>query len=284
MTFFLHLVAMVGMNLPPSLGYGLMLGKQRIMHFGPLAVSILAAYGTFVPLSWGWGYPLSLCIGLGLSLVGSLCFALLSLRLPEDAFGVFSLAIHLVLLTVALNWSAVTRGALGIPRIERLPFMESSLEFACWSAACAAAWIAVMLLLDRSRFGRALQALAEHPAQAAALGINRITATAAAFLLAGMGLATGSILFVQYIRLLYPSDYEFPALVFLLMTVIAGRPGSVWGVSLSTVLLVLLREFIRFTPVSAAVKGPAQLVLFGLILFAAIAWRKDTLFPRLRTV
>lgn len=284
MAFFLYLTAIAAMNIPPSLSYGLMLGKQRVMHFGPLAVSILAAYGTFVPLSWGAGYPASLAIGFGLAMLGSLIFALLSLRLPEDAFGVFSLAVHLIVLTVVLNWSAVTRGSLGIPQIPRLPFMESPGQFALGTVIIAALWIGGMRALDRSRFGRALEALAEHPAQAAALGINRTALTVAAFLIASVGLSLGSVLFAQYIRLLYPSDYGFPALVFLLMTVIAGKPGNVVGVTLATVLLVLLREAIRFTPFAASLKGPLQLVTFACVLFFAIWWRKTKLFSVQRSV
>lgn len=284
MTFILHLLAMVCINIPPSLGYGLMLGKQRIMHFGPLAVSILAAYCTFVPLSWGVGYLPALAIGLSCALTGAFVFAFLSLRLPEDAFGVFSLALHLVLLSVVLNWTNVTRGALGIPGIPRLPFMASSAAFTVGALVIAVLWIICMVVLDRSTFGRAMQALAEHPAQAAALGISRTRVTVIAFLIAAVGLFLGSVQFVQYIHLLHPNDYGFPALVFILMTVIAGKPGSVLGVTLSTFLLVLLREAIRFAPVAASWKGPVQLILFGSILFVAIWWRRASLFPRQRSV
>lgn len=282
--FFYYVVAVAGMNIPASLGYSLMLGKQRVMHFGPLAISLLAAYGTFIPLSQGFGYPLSLLIGLCLAMAGSLILALLSVRLPEDAFGVFSLAVHLIVFTVILNWSSFTRGSLGIPGIRRFPLMETPGAFALCTVVIAVAWFGVFFAIDRSRFGRSLEALAEHPAQAAALGINRTLHTVIAFLIAGLGLATGSILFAQYIRLLYPTDYGFPALVFILMTVIAGKPGSVPGVTLATVLLVILREAIRFLPFSASVKGPLQLIVFAIILFAAIWWRREKLFSVQRSI
>jgi branched-chain amino acid transport system permease protein len=284
MTFLLHVISLIGMNIPPSLSYSLMLGKQRVMHFGPLAISILAAYGTFIPLLAGLAYPWCLLIGFGLAMIGALFFALLSLRLPEDAFGVFSLAVHLILIAVVLNWTSVTRGALGIPRIARLPFMETPLQFAVAAIVIAGLWFLAMFFLDRSRFGRALQALAEHPAQAAALGINRAKHTIIAFLIASVGLALGSILFAQYLHLLYPTDYGFPALVFILMTVVAGKPGSVPGVTIATILLVILREAVRFVPIAATIKGPFQLILFGIILFVAIWWRKEKLFAVQRNV
>lgn len=68
------------------------------------------------------------------------------------------------------------------------------------------------------------------------------------------------------------------------MIVVAGKPGSVLGVTLSTILLVLLRESLRFLPLDPTMIGPVRLLLFGLILFAAVWVRRDSLFPQQRTV
>jgi len=284
MPFFLYLVAVIAMNIPQALGYGVVLGKQKVLHFGPVGVGLLAAYGTYAPMLYGVPYEYALLIGLGLTALGAISLSFLSLRLPEDAFGVLSLASHLVILAIVLNWSGVTRGALGIPRIPRLPFFESPESFAITSSIIAVIWIVAILFLERSRFGRAIQALAELPLQATALGLNRARITLVTFLIGAFGAFCGSLQFVQYIRLLYPNDYGFPAFIFLATIVIAGKPTSVLGVSFSTVLLVLLREAIRFLPLSAAVVGPIRLIVFGLILFVAVTWRRKALFPPQRTV
>ena len=68
------------------------------------------------------------------------------------------------------------------------------------------------------------------------------------------------------------------------MAVVAGKPGSVLGVTFSTVLLVLLKEGLRFLPLPTAVLGPVRLLLFGIILLVAVYVRRDTLFPQQRTV
>jgi ABC-type branched-subunit amino acid transport system permease subunit len=56
------------------------------------------------------------------------------------------------------------------------------------------------------------------------------------------------------------------------------------GVLSSTILLVLLKEGLRFVPLPIAVLGPLRLILFGIILLTAVYVRRDTLFPVQRTV
>jgi branched-chain amino acid transport system permease protein len=293
MTFFWHIVVTVAVSLPNILGYNLIFGRGKIFHFGPLGVSIAAAYGTFVPLMSGAGYPLSLLCGFACALLVSLVFAWLSLRLDPDGLGVMSIAVHLGLLSVVLNWQSVTHGALGIPRVPRFPFFQPlqdllhlspTAAFAVVSFTAFALFTLFVWWLDRGPFGRSLQALAEQPWNAAALGISKIRVHTAAFAVGALGALITNALFHQYIYLVHPSDFSFQSFIFFLMVVVAGKPGSVKGTVVAGVLLIVLREGLRFLPLQADLLGPLRLILFGAILFAAVWWRRDALFPPERRV
>ena len=78
--------------------------------------------------------------------------------------------------------------------------------------------------------------------------------------------------------------FGYSALVFVVMIVVAGKPGSVIGVTISTFLLIVLQEALRFVPLASSVLGPMRLILFGLILFIAVYIRRDTLFPKEREI
>jgi branched-chain amino acid transport system permease protein len=288
MAFFWHIVIMIAVGLPNILGFNLIFGRGKIFHFGPVGVSIAVAYGTFIPLMAGFSYPLALLIGLVTALVVSLIFAWLSFRLDADGLGVMSIAVHLGLLSVVLNWQSLTRGALGIPRIPRFSFLESlqhvlSLSsqetFALFSIAICCVWVFCVWLLDRGPFGRSLQALAEQPLNAAALGIQRVRVHAIAFAIGAVGALITNVLFHQYILLVHPSDFSFATLIFFVMVVVAGRPGSVRGTVIACILLTFLREGLRFVPLEASLIGPVRLILFGIILLLAVWWRRDVLFP-----
>ncbi len=284
MDFLLHTIVLIGTWLPSLLGYNLLFGKGKVLHFGPLAVSLVSAYVFVLLLKAGSGFLVASSVALVASLLVSAFFAWLSFRLEPDGLGVMSIAVHLSVLAVVLNWNTLTRGALGIPRVPRLPFLDSVLDFAIASVVVSAFCILVVWWVDRGTFGRKLQALAEHDWHAKALGINRKRVHLVAFLIAGIGTTIANVLFVQYLLLLHPNDYQFMNFVFWIMVIVAGKPGSVVGVTLSTILLVFLREGLRFVPLAPDVLGPLRLMLFGMILFAAVFWRRDTLFPHERRV
>ncbi len=284
MQFFWHLLFVVSNWIPITLAYGFLLGRGKILHWGPVGVGLVAAYSIFLSLEKTGSYPEALLISFCIVAVFSLFYAWLALRLPGDSFGVLSIAVHLAALTAVLNWQSLTHGALGIARIPRMPFLESQAAFACTTAAVAILCIIAFLRIDKSPLGRALTALGEQPWHAGALGVRRASVVCMAFLLLGVAMWLNNIFFAQYIRLLYPSDFQFTSFTFLLMVVVAGRPGSVWGVTISTILLLLLREGVRFAPLDASFKGPVQLIMFGLILLAAVYMRRDSLFPRARSV
>lgn len=282
MNFFFHIVALAGCLLPGNITYNLVFGRGKIFHFGPIGVAMLVAYVLVLTLQASGSFLIAFMAALLAACVVSLLFAWLALRLAPDALGVMSIAVHLSLLAVVLNWNSLTRGALGIPRIPRLPFLDSVLAFAVAGVLVSVLCVLAVRKLNGGPFGRRIAALAEHTWYAKSLGIDQTVAYVVAFLVAAAGITLSEFLFVQYITLLHPNDYGFPMLVFTIIIVVAGNPGSVLGVATSTVLLVLLKEAIRFVPLAPGLVGPVRLILFGLILFIALWIRRDTVFPHER--
>ncbi len=284
MFFLLHLMSVIAIALPAQLGYTFVFGRGKILHFGPIGVSVVAAYGTFLTLNATGSFILGLCIGVLMAILFSLLFAWLSFRLDPDGLGVMSIAVYLTLFTIVLNWSELTRGALGLPRIPRLPFAESALSFTIVTSTICIAWVLFFLWLDRTKLARQVSALAEGEWYAKAMGISRVRAHLIAFLILGLTLASDNFFYAQYYHLLHPSDYYFPAFVSLLMITVAGKPGSTAGAIVATILLTVLKEGVRFLPFPTEVLGPLRLMLFGIILLAAVWIQRDTLFPKKRTI
>src|SRR3989344_8185798 len=215
MDFLWHIVALLGTYFPSILGHNLVFGKGKILHFGPVGVSIISAYSSVIVLMATQSFLLSFVAGLFAALLVSLLFAWLSLRLDSDAFGVMTIAVHLAMLSIVLNWSSLTRGARGINDIPRLPFLDSVFDFALLSLVISILYTLWIWHIDRSAFGRQLAALSEHEWHAQALGIDKGKIHIGAFLISGVGISIVNFLFPQYLMLLYPNDYQFPAFVFM---------------------------------------------------------------------
>ncbi len=284
MNFFWHILAVIGFTLPHALGYNVVFGRGKIFHFGPVGVSLATAYAVVLTQAATGSLLCGIAAGAAMATALSFFFSWLATRLDPDGLGVLTIAAHLMILTIVLNWQDVTRGALGIPGIGRPAFMQSLPAFALVALSISAVWAWFLWRLDRGPFGRRLAALSEHRWHAEALGVDRWRVQTSAFLLAGCGALLSAVLFPQYLGLLHPNDYRFDGFIFFATAVIAGGPGSVRGVTLSTVLLVVLKESMRLLPLPLMLIGPLRLAIFGIILFVAVAARRDTLFPPVRRV
>lgn len=284
MTYILHIIITMAYSIPNTLGYNLVFGRGKILHFGPIAVSLVSAYGIFLVQRYTGSYVIGIAMGAVASAALSLFFSWLALRLDSDALGILTIACHLAVIAVILNWTTLTRGALGISQIPRMPGLLTMESFAAVSVLVAVAWTFLLFRIDRSSLGRSLKALGENRVHAESIGISRKTVYMKAFLIAGAGSLISSIFFPQYIGLLHPNDYGFSSLIFFLMCIIAGKPGNVLGVTLAVVLLTILKEGIRFVPMSSGLVGPLRLILFGIILIVAVYIRRKEIFPMQRSV
>ena len=284
MDFFLHILISIGHWLPTILGYNLIFGKGKILHFGPMGVSAAVGYSLLVTLTRTGNLPLAIAASIVMAIVISTFFSWLSLRLESDAMGVMSLAVYLAIIAVILNWPSITRGALGIRNIPRLPFMESIEMFALVICASSALITFGFYFIYKSSLGRQLEALADNKEHAQAVGVNQALVYSIAFIVLGLANIFGNYSAYTYIRYMHPNDFSFVALIFSVMVVVAGKPGSYKGAIIATVLLVTLKEAIRFIPIGAEFLGPLRLMIFGFILFAAVWWRRDSLFPHQRKI
>ncbi|MDD5026309.1 MAG: branched-chain amino acid ABC transporter permease [Candidatus Peribacteraceae bacterium] len=285
MNYFLHIFIISCIYIPPILGFNLVFGRGKLLHFGQTALGLAGAYGIWASfMLFHFPFLLSLLIGAACALCMALVLTWLSLRLDNDGLGVMSIALHLAILAVVLNSDRFTRGALGIPGIPRPLLLQSLPAYALLCAMIAVCWIIFMLIIERGKLRRNLQALAENHWHAEAIGVNRRWVYTIAFLISALGALTANVIFVPYMALLSPSDYGFPAMILNVMMVVAGGPGRVWGVVCAIFLLMGLHEGLRFLSLPAEMLGPTRLLLFGTILFIAVYFRRETLFPPERKV
>jgi len=284
MNFFLHLVISISVVLMNGLPYGLILGRGKILHFGIMGTSLVSTYGIFLVLMNGGGYFLGFIAGLGIAILLALVFSWLAFRLDSDSFGILTIALHLALLAVVLNWIDLTGGAMGIAHIPRAPGLGDPRYFALVTSTVALIWGFFLWKIDRGPLGRRLTALAENPSHARSLGISREKVYTTVFVLSAVGSVLANLFYPQYIGLVHPSDLTFYFMIMYIMFIVAGMGGGIPGVALSCILLTILKEAIRFLPFPSGALGPLRLIVFGMILLVAVYLRREKLFPVPRTV
>ena len=231
-------------------------------------------------------------------------FGFPTLRLKGDYLAIVTLGFGEIVPIVARNIPSVTNGAMGLngvaaPQLFGWSFGVDATPYYYVGLALVAFLILTSQRLKFSRIGRAWMAIREDEIAAAAMGVNRTKmkllafATGAAF--AG---ATGT-LFVAKLQTATPEMFGFPVSVMILVMIVFGGIGSVWGVVLGALILQLLQSwFLEDLSgwlhslgrlVGIAWLQPIELassiqLIFGLILVFMMLYRREGLIPATRRV
>ena len=171
-----------------------------------------------------------------------------TLRLRGDYLAIVTLGFGEIVPIVARNWPYVTNGAIGLngvapPRLFGYSFGVDSEPFYYLGLLMIAALILISLRLQNSRIGRAWMAIREDEIAAAAMGINRVSLKLLAFAVgAGFGGMTGAF-YVSKLQTATPDMFMFPVSVMILVMIVLGGMGSVYGVVLAAIILQLLQSW-----------------------------------------
>jgi branched-chain amino acid transport system permease protein len=227
-----------------------------------------------------------------------------TLRLKGDYLAIVTLGFGEIVPIVVRNTPSVTNGAMGLngvmaPQLFGWSFGVDATPYYYVGLALVAFLILTSQRLKFSRIGRAWMAIREDEIAAAAMGVNRVRlkllafATGAAF--AG---ATGT-LFVAKLQTATPDMFGFPVSVMILVMVVFGGIGSVWGVVLGAMLLQILQSWFLID-LSQWLHALGRLIgvewlqrielassielIFGVILVTMMLYRRDGLIPATRRV
>ena len=227
-----------------------------------------------------------------------------TLRLKGDYLAIVTLGFGEIVPIVVRNIPTVTNGAMGLngvmaPRLFGWSFGVNATPYYYVGLGLVGLLILTSQRLKFSRIGRAWMAIREDEIAAAAMGVDRVKmkllafATGAAF--AG---ATGT-LFVAKLQTATPEMFMFPVSVMILVMIVFGGIGSVWGVVLGALILQLLQSWFledlsqwlhwlgRLIDVAwlqrVELAGSIELI-FGLILVTMMLYRRQGLIPATRRV
>ena len=275
--YVLHIaiVALIYVVLVQSMN--LMLGYCGLLSFASPAFFGVGAYvATLLAMKLGWDstatLPLALASGIALGVV----LGFPSLRVSRHSFVIVTLSATLLLQLIALNWEDMTRGVLGLsnipaPRFVGLP-VSTRVEWYYLSAAGAALAVFCTWLAVSSRFGRAMIAARDNEQLALACGIDVFRTRLIAFCFSGALAAGGGALYAHFITYIDPGVFGFSVTETLLIMVILGGSGTLWGPVAGAVIFTALPEVLRLTP-------EIRSLLYGAILLAVVIWRPRRLFP-----
>ena len=274
--YFLHIAVTAGIYVVLVQSLNLVLGYCGLLSLATPAFFGVGAYvAALLALRSGIDASLTLSLAIAAGVVASLIVGFPSLRVSRHAFVIVTLAATLLLQLVALNWEDVTRGSLGLPNIPALRLLGFVIgERAQWyyvTAGAAVAAIFVTWLIVSSRFGRAMLAVRDNEQLATACGIDVFRTRLLAFCLSGGIAAFAGGLYAHFITYIDPGVFGFSVTETLLIMVILGGAGTLWGPVAGALVFTVLPEMLRLTP-------DLRSLLYGAILLGIVLYRPRRLF------
>ena len=227
-----------------------------LAHFGHIAFYGIGAYTTLLLVTkLGVSFWLAFLIGGIVAGTIALAFAAATSKVKEFYFTLLTLVfVEVVRLTItftpALGASRAMRcpppNPITIPHLFTIDF-ATRMEYYYFILVLVAITLVVLYLIEKSRVGAALSAIAQSEPLAESIGINAAWHKALTFSLcaAFAGLAGG--FYATYATVVGPSNFTLWASVTIWFQIVVGGTNFFWGPVVGAVSLVFLREFVPGT-------------------------------------
>jgi branched-chain amino acid transport system permease protein len=244
----------------------------------------------------GWG---AVAVGLGgalvLSLVLSFLIGLFSLRVKAIFYAMITLAVASAFQTLASQLSDITGGEDGLtfknptvlsPSFEPFdnPVFGVSVDGRLFTYyllfVAVAALLLVLLRIVNSPFGRVLQAIRENDFRAEAIGYRTVVYRTLSNVISALFACMAGALLALWLRYNGPdTTLSFEIMIDILLIVVIGGMGTMWGAVIGSVLFVLAQNYLQDLLKWA---GDRWLFWLGLLFVLSVYYFPNGIVGRLR--
>ncbi len=275
--YLIHLLILIAIYLVLALSLQLAMGFGGLLNLGHIAFFAVGAYVSALLALNGFPFWIAfLAAGVVAALFG-VVLAIPTHRLKGDYLALATMGFSFVVYAVALNWTEVTRGPLGLPGIPRPDLFgfsfSDNFSFLVFAGIVAILTYVILKRVVDSPFGRVLQAVRDNELAAQVLGKDSFAIKAKALGLSAFFAGLAGSLYAHYITFIDPSSFSILQLIPILSMVIVGGLASLEGTIIATVLLVLLPEPLRFIGFPSSIVGPARQILYALLLLIILLFK-----------
>ncbi len=266
-----------------GLGLNIVVGLAGLLDLGYVAFYAVGAY-TYGLLNHHFGIGFWAVLPLGGAL-GALFGVLLGfpvLRLRGDYLAIVTLGFGEIIRLILENWNEFSYGPSGIAHIARPSLFGLKLSFFGEIRYLYFLMIGMVLFtifvvnrLQNSRIGRAWIALREDEIACQAMGIDKTRTKLTAFALGATWAGMVGVIFAAKTTFINPDSFTFLESAMILSIVVLGGMGSILGVVIAALILILLPEYLRAF-------SDYRMLLFGAIMVIMMVFRPQGIIANVR--
>ena len=266
-----------------GLGLNIVVGLAGLLDLGYVAFYAVGAYTyALLNLHFGLGFWAVLPVGALIAALFGILLGFPVLRLRGDYLAIVTLGFGEIIRLILENWNAFSKGPSGIANISRPGLF--GLELSLGSAILYMYYLMVALVivtifvvnrLQDSRLGRAWIALREDEIACQAMGIDKTKTKLTAFALGATWAGMVGVIFAAKTTFINPASFTFLESAIILCIVVLGGMGSIVGVMLGALILILLPEYLRAL-------SDYRMLAFGAILVVMMIFKPRGIIANVR--
>jgi len=257
-----------------GLGLNIVVGLAGLLDLGYVAFYAVGAYSyALLNHHFGIGFWAALPIGAGIGTLFGVLLGFPVLRLRGDYLAIVTLGFGEIIRLILENWNEFSFGPSGIANIPRPSFfgMQLSLQ----DATIYMYYLMILLVLftifvvnrlQNSRIGRAWIALREDEVACEAMGVDRRKTKLTAFALGATWAGMAGVIFAAKTTFINPASFTIWESIIILCIVVLGGMGSIIGVIVGALILILLPEYLRAF-------SEYRMLIFGAMLVLMMVFR-----------
>ncbi len=263
-----------------AIGLNFIVGLSGLLALGYIAFYAVGAY-TYALLNVNYGVNFFLAIPISFA-TGALAGALVGLpvlRLRGDYLAIVTLGFGEITRIILNNWDELTAGPNGIMNIARPEIfgikVGTPLGYYYIAMVLAIVTMFVQYRLANSKVGRAWDAIREDELAAAHTGVPVVKMKMLAMMLGGAWAGIAGALFAARMTHVSPESFTFLESVLVLCMVVLGGMGSVIGVTVGAIVLIVAPELLRSI-------SNYRMLVFGLLMVLMMQYRRSGFIPSKR--
>ncbi len=265
--------ALLAMSLDLVFGYSGLWCFGQAGLFGAAAYTV-AILVTKVGITSFW---LVAPIAVGVAVITAALFGVFGLRSKEIYFMLITFAFGQLIYIAAYTTSKYTGGSNGLTGIDfpDLGFTTNFTDKSYYYFVLVAVMIGAVLMhrIIKSPFGYSLMGIRDNETRAKALGYNTWRRRFLAFLLSGFFAGIAGVLYVYQRHNIAPSDVGLDYSGLVIMMLIIGGVGTLWGGVIGSAVILFLQYFVSLYTTQ---RWP---FILGWLFIAAVFLAKDGIFP-----
>ena len=243
-----------------------LVGDAGMPSLGHGAIAAASSYAVAWASQQGMGPGAQILTALIITLIVSLIYGVLSMRTFGIYFLMVTLALGMIIWGLAYRWSSVTGGENGITGVKAPESIQAYWVYYYVVLFFFLGVTALLWVVSQSPFGASLRGIRDSASRMRSLGYNVSAYKVGAFMISGLVSGAAGVFAVWHTYFISPTAAGIGRSVLLIVMVILGGVGTVWGPLIGATIVVLVENVVS----TSVERWPTMLglIFIFVILFA----------------